>query len=403
MYRQISRTSILLLLACTTVVGALSGCKPPPSDAAAAAKTDKTEDAEADPIPVETLTVESHDFVESFDVPAKAEPVDEITVAAEAGGRVLRAPFEEGEEVRAGSTLLRVDTELDSARIDLLENQIEAAQREYNRTKKLVDQGLATPQQLDQAEDALENARLNLEQAKIGASKGGVRSPSSGVVLHKHIEVGEFASPGAPIATIVNYDKLHVVGHVPETRIRYVNVGDTVEVAFPARDATLTGQVTHRALTASPRTGTYAVEVTVDNPERAVLPGMSARMKIVKKQWEDVVIVPREAVLQGFSRSETMVLPGDDDVTKAELHVVELGPSAGPNVVITRGLEPGQRLIVRGHRGLVDGALARAVRHFDSIDTMRGAAAAADLSESASKNANPETSEGQKTSEGKGQ
>jgi RND family efflux transporter MFP subunit len=366
----------------------LWGCEPPASDASPSGEDAEAKASQSDPIPVETLTVQSQRFTELIDVPATAEPLEEVTVAAEAGGRVLTAPFEEGDEIRAGARLLRVDTELDSARIDLLESQLEAAQREYERTKNLKDKGLATPAQLDQAEDALDNARLSLEQAKIGASKGGVQSPVSGVVLTKHVKKGEFASPGQPIATIIQYDKLIVRGQVPESRISYVKVGDTVQVEFPARDIRLEGKLTHRALTGSPRTGTYAVEVTVDNADLEILPGMSARLKVVKKQWDEAVMVPREAILQGFARSEAMVMPQIDHkeldknkepVGEVELRVVELGPSDGPNVIITSGIAAGDRLIVRGHRGLVNGVLARQVRHFDSIETMRTSGAALDL------------------------
>jgi membrane fusion protein (multidrug efflux system) len=407
-------------IACGLGMLGLWGCEPPASDASPSDNDGaSTETSKSAPIPVETLTVRTRNFIETFDVPATAEPLEQITVAAEAGGRVLAAPFEEGDEIRAGGRLLSIDTELDSARINLLEAQLESAQREYERTKNLQQKGLATTAQLDQAEDALENARLSLDQAKVGASKGGVRSPMSGVVLTKHVKKGEFASPGQPIATIIQYDKLIVRGQVPETRISYIGVGDTVQIEFRALQLSLHGTVTRRALTGSPSTGTYAVEVTVDNADLAILPGMSARMTVVKKQWDEAVMIPREAILQGFARSEAMVLPvgADADSSKsgkssksgeAELRVVELGPSDGPNVVITSGLADGDRLIVRGHRGLVNGALASQVRHFESIEQMRGAGAAVDLSQKKpasqeDNQGNSQQSEADSASEGKGQ
>jgi hypothetical protein len=104
-----------------------------------------------------------------------------------------------------------------------------------------------------------------------------------------------------------------------------------------------------------------------------------------------------------------MVLPGTEDKGKAELHVVALGPSAGPDVVITRGLDAGERLIVRGHRGLVDGAVARKVRHYDSIDQMRTAGAGLELAadkddkDNDDDQASSQQSDGDEASEGKGQ
>jgi membrane fusion protein, multidrug efflux system len=363
--RRMNARKWLCLVAAAAVLGA---CQTPDSDASPA---DQEEGADA--IPVETLRVSTIDFEERFDVPGVVEPLEPVVVSAESGGRVLSVPFEEGEQVRGGSRLLQVDTQLDSARINLLENQLDSARREYERTEKLSKNGLATPQQLEQADTALENARLNLEQAKIGASKGGVRSPVTGTVLQKHVERGEFVAPGAPVATLAELDEMIVRAHVPETRIRHLQEGDTVQVRLPALDDERQATVRRRSLSASPRTGTFGVELLVDNADGEIRAGMSARISMVKQRWEEAVIVPREAILQGFSRSEAMVLGGDDEVANAELRVVELGPSSGPDVLILSGLSAGERLIVRGHRRLVDGATARAVRHFDDIEHMRTA------------------------------
>ena len=362
------------LVALTILLAALAGCDPGSSKASA--RKDATE---AEPIPVETLTVHTRDFDQIFEVPAKAVADKEVTVSAEAAGRVLAAPFDEGDAIRAGARLIEVDTEMDSARIDLLENQLDSARREYERTEKLHEKGLATPQQLDQAETAVENARLNLEQAKVGLSKGGVRSPATGFVLRKMLDKGEFASPGAPIATITKYDPVIIRGQVPESLITRLKVGDPVEVFVPALDTVFETTVTRRAIEASSRTGTFGIEVRLDNAELEILPGMSARLRAVQKKWKDAPIVPREAILQGHSRAEAMVFPGTDEVGEAALRVVDLGPSRGPDVVVKSGLKQGARLIVRGHRGLVDGAHVRQVRHFDTLAHMRRAGASLEL------------------------
>ncbi|MFP4599733.1 MAG: efflux RND transporter periplasmic adaptor subunit [Persicimonas sp.] len=372
-------SSILAIMTVATLGICAGGCESPDSDASPTEGQDAASATESVPIPVETLGVSAVDFTETFEVRATAKPVDQVTVSAETGGRILRVSFEEGDEVTAGSRLVEIDTEVDSARINVLENQLDSARREYERTERLADDGLATPQQLDQAETALENARLSLEQAKVGLNKGGIHSPTSGVVSTRHVDAGGFASPGAPIATIIDYDEILLEGQIPERRVRYVRLGDSVEVYLPALDKTVRGELTHRSLHTSPGTGTYTVEVRVDNPDRSILPGMSAQMTLLREQWDQVVMVPREALLQGFQRSEAMVVDSIDEPGPAHLRVVELGPSSGPDVVITDGLEPGELLIVRGHRGLVNSARVDSVRHFESIDQMRSSGTGVDL------------------------
>lgn len=356
------------------LAGLAAGCDPSSASPSAEDGDDK-----AEAIPVETLTVSESEFDDTFEVPATVEADEQITVGAQLGGQLLSVDFEEGDEVNTGETLARVDTDVDSARINQLENQLESARREYERTKKLAEDGLSTSQELDQAETALEDARLAVNEAKIGVSKGRIDSPITGVVETRHLDAGEYTAPGEAIADIVDYDQVVVVGSVPQRYVERVERGDTVEVTIPGISKTVEGEVTHRAVSASPASSTYAVEVTVDNPEHRILPGMSARMSLVRESFEGAVLVPREAILQGYSRAEAMVLPGDEEVGEARMRVVELGPSSGPDVVVTDGLEPGARLIVRGHRGLVNSARVRQVDQYDSIEKMRRGGGGVDL------------------------
>jgi RND family efflux transporter MFP subunit len=359
----------IVVLAAAVMFG--MGCESSQSKASPAAEAKSEPAKEVDPIPVETLTVHARDYVETFSSFGRVEPIDSVTVSAEAGGRALDVPFEEGERIKAGSRLLRVDTQLDSARIDVLESQVDSAQREYERTEKLAEQGLATPQQLDQAESALETAQLNLKQAKVAASKGGVRSPVSGTVQRKFVDEGEFVGPGNPIATIIDTDALKIVGNVPESKLQFVEEGEEVEIDVPAVDAHFTGTIHRIGLDALEQTRTYPVEVHVENPEELLRPGMHASVKFVKERWKEAVIIPRDAVLQGFSGSEAMVAPGDGDEVRAELRHLELGPSIEAQVIVTSGLEAGDHLVVRGHRGLVDGALVKKVNHWETIEDFR--------------------------------
>ncbi|MFW5966985.1 MAG: efflux RND transporter periplasmic adaptor subunit [Persicimonas sp.] len=372
--RAVQRPLIGVVITLIAFAGALAGCDP-----SSASPNSEEEDDEVEAIPIETLSVSQSEFDDSFEVPAKVEADDEITVGAEIGGRLLSVDFEEGDEVSAGETLARVDTDVDSARINQLENQLASARREYERTKKLAEDGLSTPQELDQAETALEDARLAVDEAKIGVSKGRIDSPITGVVQTRYVDGGEYSAPGEPIADIVDYDEVVVVGNVPQRHIERVERGDTVEVTIPGLSKTVEGEVTHRSVGASRASSTYGVEVTLDNPDHRILPGMSARMNLVRESFDDAVLVPREAILQGYSRTEAMVLSGDDEVGEARMRVVELGPSSGPDVVVTDGLEAGDRLIVRGHRGLVNSARVRQVAHYDSIDKMRRGGGGVDL------------------------
>lgn len=353
------------------------GCEPSPSKASPAAKAAEAQVPAVDPIPVETLAVESGDHDETFAVFGTLEIGSSVRVSAETAGRALDVPFEEGEKVRAGSRLIRVDTQLDSARIKVLESQVDSAQREFDRASSLAGQGLATPQQLKQTKAALETAQLNLRQAEIAASRAGVRSPVTGWIHRKIVDEGEWVAPGSPIAEIVDLERLELVGNVPESRLRFVSEGDSVQVHIPAMDHHVPGTIKRIGLQALGQTRTFPVEIEVENPELKLRAGMHARIDFVKKRWSNAVLIPRDAVLQGFSGAEAMVYPGGEAPEgAAELRKLKLGPNAGERVVVLDGLRAGDRLVVRGHRGLVDGALVRQVSHWPTLEAFRTRGAA---------------------------
>lgn len=332
----------------------LLGCKP--------SEDAEVKDIALSAIPVETIQVQTEPFVDLVDVSGVVEPIHEVHVSAEAPGRVLSAPFEDGQKIKKGALLLRVDSDVDSARIALLESQLQNAKREFQRTKQLAGQGLATPQQLDQAQSTVDTAGLNIKQAKVGLGKTNVRSPIDGFIAGKFAEQGEYVAPGAPLAHIVDYETVKVIANVPESDVRFVTVDSKVKVWLPALERHADGVVHRRAIIATPNTRTFPVEIHVNNADLSILPGMRVRVVVPRKDWGTVVVVPREAILEGFDRPEAMVLKGDADEGIAELRPVVLGPAKGSLVVIESGLSKGDRLIVKGHRSLADGTKVRSVR-----------------------------------------
>lgn len=327
----------------------------------------------AEPTPVETWTIETTKYVDAFKVPGTSRPEKIIRVAAESAGRITSAPFDVGESVEEGALLTLVDSDRDRARIDRLENQLQTARREYQRTKRLENDGLATPQELDQAKSRLDDVKLQLREAEIGLENVSTRSPVTGRVSRKFVEAGEYASPGAPIAEIVTDDALEVTAAIPESRIGALERGDTLDVTFPAANITKEGVVSVVPVEVDPDTRTYPVELTVANEGGAVRPGMRASTTIIQKVWQEAVVVPRTAVLQGFSNQEVAVVPGDAPSGQVELRRVTLGPGSGNRVVVTDGLDAGDRLVVRGHRSLTNNMPVKIVQTYPSLEEVLAA------------------------------
>ena len=349
MNRRISALFILWLL--ISFAPLIAGCD-------SEASQTRDDSADLDPTPVDTMVVSSTDFVDTFEVMGTTEPIDVIDVASDVPGEIKEAYVEEGDLVRQGDPLFRIDTEADEAGQDALETQVTAAERELDRLERLRDEGLATEQQVDNARTELDSARDNLRQSQVTIGRSTLRSPIDGRVATRMADGGEFANTGTPLVEIVDYDTIVIYAQVPESELRYVDVDEDTElnVDIPALDDTWTASVDRVALRPTESTRTYTAELHIDNADLAIRPGMRARTHFQRHHYQDAIVIPRDSILEGYDGREVMVISGDGDVGNAETRSIETGPGSRDDIVVLSGLDVGERLILRGHRGLLGDA-----------------------------------------------
>lgn len=348
---------VLHLLFAASLVG-WAGC-----DSEAAQRAGAEEVAEVAPSPVETLVVGSTEYVDTFEVLGTGEPLEAVDVASDVPGQVLEAYVDDGDPVARGEVLFRIDVETEEAGREVLETQVEAAQRELERLKRLREEGLTTQQQVDNARTELAQARKNLRQSEVSIGRNTVRSPIEGHVAARLADAGEFANAGMPLAELIDYSTIVVYARVPESQIRYVDAGDDteLEVEFPALESAASGVIARVALRPSSGSRTYTVELHVNNEELRIRPGMRARVHFERHRHEDAVVIPRDSILEGYDGREIMVVPGKKDIARAETRRIETGPGSRDEIVVTDGLAAGERLILRGHRGLIGDARVEVV------------------------------------------
>ncbi len=316
------------------------------------------DEMEVTPSPVDTLVLASTDFVDTFEVLGSTEPVDAVDIASDVPGKILNAYADQGDEVQRGAVLFRIDTETDEAGQEVLQTQVEAAQRELDRLERLREEGLTTEQAVDNARTELAQAEKNLRQSEVSIGRSSVSSPLSGHLATRYADAGEFANAGTPLAEVIDYSTIVVHARVPESQIRHLNVDDStyLDIEFPALEKSVVGEVEKVALRPSAATRTFRVEVHVDNEDLAIRPGMRARVHFERDRFEEIVMIPRDSILEGYEGREAMVVEGDETMGRATTRKLKTGPGTRDELVVESGLEPGDRLILRGHRGLIGDA-----------------------------------------------
>lgn len=306
---------------------------------------------------VETVTVERAGFREELVLTAETEPVRSAVLSSQIPGRIVTLDVEEGQPVREGASVLRVDTAATDAQRAQLQTQLSSLEREIVRATTLHERGLGTVHDIEsfQTQRALVLDQLGALDANI--QQGRMRAPIGGIVVDKLAEVGEYANPGVPLARIVDISSIVVRAGLPEREITFVREGMEVPVHILATGEHYVGTLHRIGVEANTLSRTFPLEIRIDNASGRLRAGMRAEVRVSKRELPDAIVIPRDAILQGLDGPEVLVAEG----SQVGVRSVRVGPGRGGFVVIESGLLAGDQLIVRGHRLLVPGESIRTV------------------------------------------
>lgn len=313
---------------------------------------DKTDEAKPEyEVPVEVAVLERASFIDTVHVYGRIDARERVRISAEVPGRIGALPKDNGDSVGKGQTLVRIGARAALAQRKQAEAGLNLAKGELARLEKMVAKNLATSQQLEMQRAQVLQAEAGYELADVQVGMAIVRSPIAGRVTNVNGEVGEMATPGMPLLEVVDLRKVVVRADVPEQDISRIEAGAETTVWIDALGRSFEGPITDIGLVANGKTRTFPIEITIDNPESNIRPGMMASLNLLRRSFENTLVVPRDAVIDDVDK-KTVFIEKDG---MARSRVVELGPARGAYVVVDSGIEEGDRLIVLGHRQAVDG------------------------------------------------
>ena len=332
------------------LVSALAGCKA--GKEGGADKDGKDGKPQVEAVPVEVAQVSRRPIAASYAGTATLEPLAESQVVAKTSGVALEVLVEEGQQVKAGQPLVRLDADRARLSVAQAQAQLRKLENNYSRAQQLVAQQLISAGEVDQMRYDLENARAQHEMAKLELSYTTVVAPISGVVASRDIKPGNFVQINSPIFRIVDSSRLEATLKVPEREIDKLKPGQVVELtadALPGKR--FTGTVDRVAPVVDTGTGTFRVVATFDG-DGELQPGMFARLAINYDQRADALVVPRAALLE--DGGEPAVYAVRDG--KASRIVLRLGYADGAWIEVRDGLKEGDAVVVAGKAALREGS-----------------------------------------------
>ena len=276
------------------------------------------------------------------------QPFATNNIQPQQGGRIRKVLVEVGDYVQKGQLL----AEMDRTQLDQLELQVKNDAIEQERIQKLHTEGGISQSDYEAAELGYALRRSNLENVKENTI---LRSPLTGYVSARNFDKGDMFTMAKPIFTIQQVVPVKLLVGVSEADYAKVKKGDKVSLtvdALPGR--TFSGKVERLYPTINEATHTVSVEVTVPNTDKALRPGMYARVNINFGTQKHIVI-PDQCIVKQQGSGQRFVFVLNDDNTVSYVPV-ELGVHKGTDQEIISGLSEGQKVVVKGQSALKDGS-----------------------------------------------
>lgn len=326
-------------------------------------ETGKDGEEETPPVPVEVRAIERGDVFAVYTGTASLETDADAMVVAKVAGEVVQLLVEEGDRVKAGQVLARLDGDRLRLEMERAAANVRKLEQEYQRNVQLHEKGLVSSGAFEDLKYELEALKAALQLAKLEVSYTEIRAPITGVVAQRFIKLGNTISVNDPVFRVTNLDPLIAYLHVPEREFRRIEKGQQAELivdAIPSQAFQATVQRISPVV--DPETGTFKVTMEVPDPSARLKPGMFGRFNITWDARRDTLLVPREAIVDAETDEAVYIVAGE----LAERRSITSGYTRGDRVEVVEGLSGDEEVVVVGQGGLKQGARVEVVRRGDA-------------------------------------
>ncbi|HUQ67384.1 MAG TPA: efflux RND transporter periplasmic adaptor subunit [Flavitalea sp.] len=309
---------------------------------------------------VEIKSMASDKFTHFIDLQGKVDAENIAFVAPRGmGGQVKSVYVAQGQEVKKGQLLIRLDDVVARQQVEQLKVQLNLVNTLYERRKNLWDKQIGTEVELLQAKTNVENLQKQLTMLNEQVSMLNVHAEMNGVADMVNIKVGEYFSPATASVKgirIVNTNNLKVTVEVPESYLHKVDKGSVIEITLPDINKTVTSKVSVKGSMIDPASRSFYIEAKIPS-SKEFHPNQIAMVRIQDYQAKDAITIPMNTLQNDEKGKYVMVAVNENGKLLARKRQVEVGELYGNNLEVKTGLKPNDSLITQGFQGLYDGQL----------------------------------------------
>lgn len=324
------------------------------------AKNDTSAAAQANAKLVEIKPIATDKFTHFIDLQGKVDADNIAFVSPRGMGGLVKAVYvKQGDQVKKGQLLVRLDDAVTRQQVDQLKVQLDLAQTLYDRRKNLWDKQIGTEMELLQAKTNVENLKKQLVLLNEQHSMSNVYAEISGVADVVNIRVGEYFTPSSASLKgikIVNTNSLKVTVEVPENYLHKVDKGSELEITLPDIDKMVKSRVSVKGSLIDPSSRSFYIEAKIP-ASKEFHPNQIALVRIQDYEANDAITIPMNTLQNDEKGKYVMVAVSENGKLLARKRQIEVGELYGNNLEVKSGLKANDALITEGFQGLYDGQL----------------------------------------------
>ena len=285
------------------------------------------------------------------------EAVQEAFISPETNGQITRIFVEEGERVKEGELMAKLNTSVIESNIEEVKTNLELARETFQKQKRLWEDSVGSEMQYLEAKNRKETLENRLETLQEQLDMSEIRAPFDGIVEEISQKAGELGTPGIQLLHLVNLQKLKVEAELAEQYMAYVNEGDLINIRFPAYpDLVKTVPITRKGSVIDKESRTFAIEARINNYDEKLKPNQISIVNVRDYMNDSALVVPANVIKQDMQGDYVYILQDEEDVKVAHKVYVTTGRSYNNETMVQEGLDVGQEVITSGYTQVSEGS-----------------------------------------------
>jgi RND family efflux transporter MFP subunit len=301
-------------------------------------------------LPVAVKEIKNESFAHNIITYGEVEAKNYANISPEMGGRIEKIHVSEGQRVSAGQLLVSLNTDALDRQMEGVKSGLELATKTFNKLDTLWKQNIGSEIDYLAAKNNKTSLESQLEALQAQRRMSQIKAPFDGIVDQIYPKVGEMAGPGFPVIELVNLSKLLIKADVSESYINSIKTGQIVELSFSSIPGyKVKTPIVRISKVIASLSRTFEIEMMIDNPDEKIKPNMVSTISINDFSSNEAFVVPSLVIRKDFTGKYVYVVSEEDKKFIVGKKYVTTGLSYEDNTMITKGLEEGDKVVVKGY------------------------------------------------------